>query len=204
MENTAFARAANHFALAERPDDAISLYSHLFHETMTSAGELGRELRLSPWPQSSVFFFSDYNSLLIRHPEIENANFNLLIGKWWRYALLHQKILDRSPLMELEHYLSQISESHASTSWSDHVVKLPEWIDEGAKGFPPIDDRDGVMTKRIIDRMTHIRATTKGWLYGYIWGNYFLTDAQLREVPSDEPFAYLEATRTARPSFEGL
>jgi hypothetical protein len=196
-------QASDQFALAERPDEAIDLYCRLSEETKNAVGRAF--LQLSPDPESSIFFFAAFYNQSLGRPQFTNDGLAYLGAKWWQYALFHRQVVDRSPLMELERLLERISQSHALCGWSDDVDRLPEWIDNGATGPPPLNDQHGVMTQRVVARMSAIRAFTGGWIYGYTWGNYFLTDAQLRQVPSgDQTRAYLEQARQSRPSFEGL
>jgi hypothetical protein len=170
MENEPATDAMHHFSLAERPQIAIDLYCHLYEETKIKAFK-DASLALSPDPSSSIFFFYQCTRLpVLRSQSFDREIARLGVG-WWLYAGLHRRIVERSPLMELERYLENISYSHALASWSDDVNQLAEWIDNGATGQPPLDDRNGVMTRRVISRMREIRIATKGWVYGYLGGN---------------------------------
>ena len=194
-----------HFSLGERPNVVRDMYRQLVADTILAddeAGTAGFSCGVSP--ESAGFFIDDLSRTLVSRPELANARFMALAVEWWRYARSYRELVERSPLLELENYLTRLSESHARVSWSDDVNLLVPWLDKGARGTPPIGDDHGVLTKRVVNRLLAIREATGGWLYGYIWGTYFLDDRQLKRVDtSGDPKSFLEEARRTRPSFEG-
>jgi hypothetical protein len=197
--------AAFALQLGERPADLLKEYCELVDDTVEALAESGSTLiYLDLSPENADFFLDELDRAHRDRPELASSRMMALSGRWWRYARHYHQVVERSPLMELESYLHQLSESHAFMSWHDDVELMAGWLDAGASGPLPISDNFGFLTDRIVGRLSAIRRATGGWLYEHVGGIYFLTDQQAKAVSSDDDSpALLEEARNNRPSFEG-
>lgn len=206
MTHDARQAATREFVLGERPGEAIELYCAACSLTQATLSEAGvTQWSMSPNPRSAYFFLFDLEDRIPKsNPLVHLGALAQISRLWWNYSACYRQIVSRSPLMELEIYLERLSQSHASNSWCDAAENITAWLDSGAKGEPPIDDKDQVLSPRVVRRMREIREFTGGWLYGYNWGTYFLTDEQEANVPRIDGRQHLEDLQSRRPSFEGL
>ena len=199
---------STHFQLSERPEAMIEECNLLLSDTDTACISIGiPRLSININPGSAGFFFEELKRAIVRYPQTSGPELMSLVPRWWRYVRNYQALLERSPLLELERYLGRLSESDRASTWVDSIVeeRLAQWLDGGAVGICPVKDRHGVLSGRTIDRLKRIRSMTGGWIYGYIWGTYFLTDTQKETAPRGEGAReYLEEAQRTRPSFEGM
>jgi hypothetical protein len=106
--------AAFALQLGERPADLLKEYCELVDDTVEALAESGsRLINLHSDPQNAGFFLDELDRARRDRPELANSRMLALSGRWWRYARHYHQVFERSPLMELEGYLHQLSESHA-------------------------------------------------------------------------------------------
>ena len=86
--------------------------------------------------------------------------------RWREWKEDYNQLIERQPVLELRDLLHKISETHNASSWPvAWEGKIRDWVNSGDLGAMPFDDRYGVISPQVYERLRQLRRRIGGWLY---------------------------------------
>ena len=168
------------------PGEELSLFERLCQETLAAmpTGWEWRALCIKLSPDSA------FNPVKWQQRAEWQALRADLQAAWQDWPAAYAKLLALNPRLEVADLLSEISETHISSSWpSGWEDGIEDWVLTGSPASPPFDVRNDTDIARIHARLRDLQTPLGGWIW---W-----SETEKRVVYGDRAAWAKERTRLA-------
>ena len=147
------------------PGEELGMFERLCQETLSAlpADMAWRAAMIALSPESAFnpVRWGQRPEWLLLPPDLQT--------EWRAWPAAFGRLLARNPRLKLAELLSEISETHTSSSWPDGWEdQIEDWVLAGTADTPPFDNRSDIDLTALHARLRVLHAVVGGWVW---WAN---------------------------------